>query len=170
MKKTELFLWSIFIVLSILHAPIHFSGIFLVLVGFLLSNFYFIFSTFLLNGIQGRMLFKKASYTNISEARIVKAIFIGFAYSLAVMAIVFMVLSWPGAMIMLILALIPLLILTIITSIKNKKNPTPFYKKVQQRNFILIAMCIALLLAFLLPAPIRYKMFPLKEMEIRHHR
>lgn len=170
MKKTEVFLWALFSVLIILHAPIHFSGIFILFVGFLLANFYLLSSTFLLNGVKGRMIFKKAAYANIPEARIVKSILIGFTYSLATIAILFMALSWPGSMVMLILALIPLLILILIAYRKNKRSPAGFYKNIQKRNFLFTILCTILLLVFLLPIPIRTKLFPLKEMEVERHK
>lgn len=165
MTKKELIFWAFFFILVLIRPALHIDAIFVLFVGFLLSNFYFLFSFFILNEIKLRHMFKARSYQHVSSGRIVKSAIIGLVYSLACMAILFHVLTWPGSMVMLFMALVGLFVLFFITRIKNKRSPNQFYKNINLRNVFFIVICLVLGLTFLLPEPIQNRIFPLKGKE-----
>lgn len=127
----------------------------------ILSMIYCYFGFAFFNGIRARDIFKKSSYAGIKALRIIGAIAAGFALSTIVVGILFKIMMWPGASIMLLTGFMPLLILTLIAVIKYSGNKDVYYKRIFVRTVIFGGFGLFL---FLLPAytimEIRYECCP----------
>jgi sugar phosphate permease len=87
-----------------------------------LCGIYQCFGFALFNNIRLRKIFRSESYKGIKGVHIVFAVFSGFTLSAALMAILFSMQHWPGAVFMLIAGALPLVVISIITLVKKKSD------------------------------------------------
>ena len=138
MKKIEIIIAAVSVialVLSILSVPYaKFSAhaIFTIY-----SMFYWLFSFALLNNIRFRDIFKKEAYKGVGWKRIVGAICTGYALSLVIIGILFKIMSFPGAGIMLLLGVGYLCIIAIVAIVKYVQTRSQFYVGVLVRIAII---------------------------------
>ena len=102
------------------------GGLMVILFLLLLSMFYFFFGFVIFNNIRFREAFKRESYKGINAKNIVSGIFKGWVFSIAVMGILFKIMSWPGANFNLILGLFGLAVLLIFLILKSKTQNVAF--------------------------------------------
>lgn len=93
----------------------------------LLAVFYLYFSFALLNDIEFRKIFKKASYPKNVRKRLAISIFTGIAISTSLMGILFKIQDYPGADLLLLASLGFTMALSLITLYKNYKVDGDFY-------------------------------------------
>ena len=103
---------------------------------------YFGFAFF--NQVLLKDIFKKATYKDISAKRIIGGIFAGLALSLAVIAVLFKVESWPGSIFQMWLGIFALSITTLIAAIKRITVKDNYYSKILKRTLSFGAICIIL--------------------------
>ncbi len=160
MKRAEQILWVLFLLAAGIKMTISRHGFYPFSAGLILSSFYFYLSFWLFNNISFTGIFKKENYAGITSIRIIGTIAIGFAYSTAVMSILFKIMSWPGSLIMLIQACFGLIVSSIIILVRQaRKGNSPFYKGLLLRNVILIAICGLLIAITGLPGEQQSKIF-----------
>lgn len=136
------------ILLSIIMKLSHLQGasvLFVVSVGSL-SNVYYFLSIGLFNDISFKKMFKKKSYEGISTLRIIGSVAAGFAFSIAIIGILFKIQHYPGANMMLILGFASSLIVIVISVIKYVSKGSKFYIGIIKRAIILCAFGIFLYL------------------------
>ena len=134
MKKFELIvgLIAIFgIFLKILLIPG--GGILVGLACTLLAVFYYVFSFALFNGIKLRNIFKKVSYKDTNAKRIVGAIAFGFALSAILTGVLYKLLFWAGANLLLRVGLYAIGLILPIATIFYFRNKADYYKRVFKR-------------------------------------
>lgn len=93
----------------------------------ILAVFYLYFSFALLNDIEFRKIFKKASYPKNVRKRLAISIFTGIAISTSLMGILFKIQDYPGADLLLLASLGFTMALSLITLYKNYKVDGDFY-------------------------------------------
>ncbi|MFD2602203.1 GldL-related protein [Flavobacterium suzhouense] len=162
MKITEriLLLFAVIgIILSLI--PIPGGNMLTILALGLLSVLYFYFGFAFFNGIRARDMFKKSSYAGIKGIRIPGAIFTGMLSSVAVIGILFKVMMWPGASVMLLVGIVPFFVLTLITIVKYFGNKDEYYKRIFLRTIVFGSASVLL---YLLPSytimDIKYRCCP----------
>lgn len=148
MKKIEITLWSILVItLLMVKAEKTFLGT-IVISGFVLSVFYFIFTYFL---ISKRKIKSVLSNRNFKFNKI-DSIFIpfnGIVFSLSVISILFKLLHLPGSIIVLIISIFMLIIILIITNIKREVLNL-YFSNLLYRQIGLLFILFALLLKSIL--------------------
>src|SRR6478609_10274112 len=87
----------------------------LLVIWFLLisSMFYFFFGFAIFNNIRFRRIFKKESYKDSSARNIFSGILAGWSFSIAILGILFKIMSWTGANFNLTVAIISFIILLV---------------------------------------------------------
>ncbi|MAY83845.1 MAG: hypothetical protein CMP59_06885 [Flavobacteriales bacterium] len=104
MKRTELILLLLCISGYILHLlGLAYADSILIISISALSLIYMYFSFALFNGIRFRDIFRSSKYKEVNTKDIVKVIPLGFILSVSLIAILFEVMTWPGARFMLLL-------------------------------------------------------------------
>lgn len=93
----------------------------------ILAVFYLYFSFALLNDIEFRKIFKKASYPKNVRKRLAISIFTGIAISTSLMGILFKIQDYPGADLLSLVSLGFTMALSLITLYKNYKVDGDFY-------------------------------------------
>ena len=147
MKKTELFLASlalIALVLKLAHLPG--SNFILVISLSCLAMLYFYLGFALFNQIPFRKIVKKESYQGVGTWRIIGAIGAGIAFSQTLVGILFKLLHWQGALLLLQVGLISIALLAIIGFIRYAKSKAAFYSNLFTRVAILSSFGILLLI------------------------
>ena len=138
MKKTEIILVIIFIIgLLFMAFSLPGQNMLMVLALGFLAMVYTFFGFALLNNIKFRNILKKDSYQSTSTARILGSVAIGISLAVAIDGILFRIMFWPGASVMLSNGIIFLAIITIIGIIKFSKNKSAFYIGVFKRTIII---------------------------------
>jgi len=134
MKRTELTLIAIAI-LGFIIGLIGITGgsIFKTLSLGLLALIYFYLGFALFNNIRFRDLFKKNAYSQISKLRIFGAIATGMALSVLTIGILFRIMDWEGAPVMLLVGLPICGIITITATVKYFVDKSPYYSGILKR-------------------------------------
>ncbi len=135
--KTEKALGSIAIMGIFFRIMNYAGGDFLMFFGLITLSFYYYFGFSIFNDIEGRNIFKKDAYKDISIGKIIGSVLLGFSLSAVLMGIIFKLNIYPGALLTQLSGLIPLLIISIIAFIKFLKNNEVFYKKALIRSVII---------------------------------
>lgn len=150
MKKTELILVAIFI-LGLVFMAFCFPGdsLLMIIGAGLLACLYTFFGFALLNDIRFRNIFKKESYKGISTMRMIGAIGAGLSLAVALEGILFKLMFWPGAGLMIIDGIAFLVIILAIAAIRYFKSKAAFYPNVFKRSIIIGAVAVFL---YILPA------------------
>lgn len=146
MKRIELILIALsglVLILNFLKIPG--SDFSLGLIFSLISIFYLYFGFAFFNNVRLRKIFKKASYQGISSGRILGGIATGIFLSIGIIAIMFKVFSFPGAMIQLALGLLGLGIITLIALIKFGASKEEYYSKILKRTLIIGTLLLSFL-------------------------
>ncbi|GEM_PF-2262598 len=145
MKKTEIFLLS-FLALSFLLSKYSekFVDIFVVF-AILGGGCYFYLSVYLLNEFRIKDLFKTTSYQALKGGIIVLQVLCGFAYSTAIVALVFKVMHFPGTLVLKIVAILLILIVTII----NNSKQNHFRPRYMSNKTMILRVCIFSLMLLL---------------------
>lgn len=119
MKKFEVLL-GVIVLLTIIVCKLGISISFslIVIPILILANFYYFLSFALFNNVSFLSIFRKESYNQISVQRILFAIGTGFALSLILVAVVFVIKDWPLADFTLAAGLLLLAVLFLIASIR----------------------------------------------------
>ena len=142
MKKTEKVILAIIIisiVMKLLHLP--FSSALLLLTISTTSLIYFYLGFALFNGIRVQNIFKKSSYKGISAKRIIGAIGTGYALSISIIGILFMLMQWPGANKILVVGMTGLIIIAITCFIKTKRDKDSYYLGILRRVVFFSVIC-----------------------------
>jgi hypothetical protein len=149
-EKTVVIVAILAIVMKLLHWPG--ANIMLIISLMILSSIYAYFGFALFNNIRLRNIFKKESYKNTNAIRIIGAIGTGIGLSMGIIAILFYSMFWPGALIMMMPALLIMTIVTIITLVKLVTTNDKYYKKILSRLIVTLGLSLFL---FLLPFKIK---------------
>lgn len=164
MKKTEIFLWGLLIITTILRTIFNTTFLAILASGAILSIFYFLFTMPLLNNISLKSIFNQTTINNIKTSRIFGSLLTGLSFSLLSIAIMFKALAWPGSLILLFLSVIAIILIFLISSIKLKKNKEKtFYKPLKTRCIILICIAIIFTTISFLPNETQQEIFPLTQ-------
>lgn len=113
-----------------------------------LALVYIFFSFALFNGIRFRDLIKRTSYIGVSATHIIGAILTGFTLAHACVALLFCLNLWPGAKVLLLMAIIPQMAILVLSMIKSRGAHREFYRRILTRAATILGLCIVL---FLLP-------------------
>jgi hypothetical protein len=163
MKKLELILSiSSFVGIQwIMFFLIPGGTIILILSMFMLSLLYFFLSFVLFNNIGFRKIFRKVSYKDTSSNRILFSFVTGIFLSATVFSILFKLLFWSYASIILMFGIIGLFVISVILIRKRAKVDSPFYSDVLKRTIVacLVATILSLIPSQLM-AKIRYREEP----------
>lgn len=147
MKKTEIILVIIALIgFGLYLIPIEGGTIIVTVSLILLSLMYFIFGFAFLNGIKLKKIFKKESYKGISVLSIILAIVMGMTLSTAVIGVLFGLLSWLGAGIMLVIGLLNLAFLGILILVGYLVDKSFSLRGVMGRALILAGLSLLLLI------------------------
>jgi hypothetical protein len=118
------------------------GGHFLLALGLtILGCHYFYLSFALLNDIKLRKLFKKSSY-KIGTSSIVLAIVTGMCLSILVMGLMFKLLGYPGADLLLMVGLPFTIVITAVAMFYRKKLEKAFYANTLKRGFIISSLAL----------------------------
>lgn len=134
MKKIEISLLALSILaflFKLFHIPTADILLILSLTG--LSCIYFYLGIAIFNNVPARKIFKSEAYKHISSSRSVGAILTGIALSMALIGIMFSLLHYPGAMVMLTAGFISMLVIFFIVLIKRLKKDNTFYPSILKR-------------------------------------
>lgn len=162
MKKAEILI-SIFSFIAFMCYILLIDGgeIFTTLILLFFSLFYLVCGFALLNRIQISNIFKKQSYYGLNILRIICSILIGFALSIAVLGVMYGLLTFAGVKVMLWKGLSALAIALLFISIEFIINKSDLYKSVLPRILIWSGLC---LLLFEMPQSkileFKYRKFP----------
>lgn len=162
MKKAEILI-SIFSSIAFICYILLIDGgeIFTTLFLLCFSLFYLVCGFALLNEIQISNIFKKQSYYGFNSLRIICSILIGFALSIAVLGVMYGLLTFAGVKVMLWIGLRALAIALLFISIEFIINKSDLYKSVLPRILIWSGLC---LLLFEMPQTkileFKYRKFP----------
>ena len=119
----------------------------IIILGFgILAIFYNFFSFALFNGIKFRDIFKNKSYGALSTMRIIGAVLTGFTLSVTSLGILFKLMFYPVAKLMLFESLISIIIILILLIVKLIMTKASYYRNILKR--ILILGSIAMILYF----------------------
>jgi len=113
------------------------------------SMFYFWFGFALFNDIRLREIFKKESYFGIRSNKILGGILTGWLMSFIILGILFKIMSWTGATILLTFGIIGSIIILIIGFLKYSKSL--FYKGIFKRVILISTISIVL---FIIPTEV----------------
>ncbi len=164
MKKTEVILWGVLLITTILRALFNIPFPIVLCIGVILSIFYFSLTVFLLNNIPLKKNFNKTAYNNISDLRLVGSILSGLAFSILSTSVTFKILAFPGSKFLLFFSLIFTIIILIVTSVRLKKSEVKnFYKSLKNRCIILLIVTASLFIFSYFPKETQRKIFPLTE-------
>jgi len=122
-KKAELILVSIVVIAITLKLFTIPGGSILGILSMALLSMLYLAVSFLLFKAKG------TSQTLLSVAT-------GFTFSILTIGILFTLMFWPGASVMMLLGIVSTFIITIISLIKNSSNESPFYKGILTRAAI----------------------------------
>jgi len=111
-----------------------------------LSCLYMFFDFALANNIRLRNLFKGESYHDYKVLRILGAIAMGMVLAMLCTGILFRLMFWPGANVMLIEGLALAAVTLVIVIIKYSRNKTLFYKNALIRTGSYFAVALAFFL------------------------
>ncbi len=146
MKKTELILLiSIMLgfVLKSFEVP---GGLALMIFSFcILSIMYFYFGFAFFNGIRMRNIFSAQSYAGLTTNKIVGAIAVGLSLSATIIGIMFKVMHWPGALVIIYIGMAPLIVIAIISAVKYSIYASDYYARILNRCVIVVAGAILLI-------------------------
>ncbi len=134
MKKTEpiLALISLLAVLMrIFHIPGADALLVICITGLTFIYFYVGFALF--NGIHVTKIFKKDSYREVERKRILGGVVTGMVLSISLMGIMFKLLVFPGAQLMLIQGITGIAIVMIIALIRFYTGKDQYYKRILKR-------------------------------------
>lgn len=145
MKKSE----KIFVVVALFALLLKLfripgNSVFLILSLSLLSIVYY-FGFLLFNNIRLRDIFKKSSYANTSQKKIVGSVALGFALAAIVSGILFKLQIWPGGDNMLLSGLTFLALILTIAIISNQFKKSDFFRRIYYRGFIIGSLGILIL-------------------------
>lgn len=148
MRKTEATLAILFIV-SATFKLLHIAGFVAVttIVAMIFAIYYLFFGFAILNNISIRKIFSSTSYKDIGWKKILLAAVSGIALCYEIIGILFGLMRWNDANIMIWMAImfsIPLIIFNLIYLILRKCQP---FKGILIRLFLLLIICIVFLLA-----------------------
>lgn len=134
MKKAEIILALIALiafVLNLLQIP---GGTALTTIALsTLSIFYMYLSFAFFNGIKLRHILKKDAYEGISKLRIIGSVLTGFVLAITITSILFSIMYWAGAKMLLKQALLGLLLIMVILVVKYQNKKIPFYSILLKR-------------------------------------
>lgn len=144
MKKTEIILlFAAAGTLALRLLDVQISIIFFLLAFLILSSFYLLFTFALVHKFGFRQLFKAESYKNIKTHEIILPVIFGWLISVLIGGILFQVQNYPGADLILRVAMVPMAALHLFTYFKYRpKIKKSFYGKLFWRNlaFMFIGM------------------------------
>jgi hypothetical protein len=115
------------------------------------SMFYFWFGFALFNEIRFRGILRKESYLDIHSNKILGGILTGWLMSITILGILFKIMSWTGATIVLASGIIGSIIILIIGFLKYQKSNSLFYPRVFKRVIIILIIAVAL---FVIPTEV----------------
>ncbi len=162
MKKTELALAALSLTGILLYLiPIPGSTALTVFAMLGLSLLYFWLGFALFNNIGGRAIFKKSSYKDVQAVKIIGAIGFGIMLSLLVFGILFKIMMWPGASVMLLLPSMFVTVAAIITGIRMAVSGSLFAKRIFIRAAVFVTLgVVCYMLPFNTFLKIRYRQYP----------
>lgn len=112
----------------------------------LLSIIYYCLGFAIFNNINLKVVFKKASYSGLSQLRIVGSVLAGMSFSTLIIGMVFKMLNWPGSRIAMLLGLSAMLVLLVISAIKFISKKENFYKNMIVRTSVFIVFTMPLII------------------------
>ena len=148
MKKAELILGISFLVAIMLYVYLFpGAGLLSMIFGSFLSMLYFYFGFAFFNNIPLSKIFKRDSYKAISSYRIAGSIAAGSVLSTVTIGLVFKLMSWPGANIIIYIGLGSLLIVAAVAIFYFSKTKNSFYKPLLGRFAIYGIIAFVFLIA-----------------------
>lgn len=162
MRILEYIFISIAVLGILLFAFLFPMGNTLLVLGFSLLIVFYMYGGFaLFNTIPAKQLFKKQSYQTIGLVKIIGGLLFGMTLSTTLCGILFKILSWPGANVLLSVGIYSLLFALIFISSRYLKNRNSYYL-IYYRHLIGWGL-FALVLYFITPMQIetwRYRDYP----------
>lgn len=149
LKKIELYLTAISIAAFVLNLfLVPGSSILLVLSLSTLSMLYLYFSFALLNNVGLRAVFQQKALKGVNIFKILGAILVGGAISIALIGVLFKLMHWPMANLLILVALPFILISGAVYLFLFKKNKETYYKSILIRIWLIGSLIFIL---FILP-------------------
>lgn len=142
MKKVEIFIISFFALLFLLSKYSERFVYVFVISALLISSCYFYLSVYLLNEFAIKDLFKSHAYQGLSGGLIVLQVLSGFAYSTAIVTLIFEIMHFPGTLVLKIIA--ALLIMTI--TLAGVLNTFQYRPKYTAKSSVILRACIFLVI------------------------
>lgn len=147
MKKAE----KILVLIAVLAFALSFTTItgrnlLMILVFMILSMLYFYLGFAIFNSIGFRQIFKKASYKNISQLKIIGAVGTGISLSLTLIGILFKTMFWTGSYIILVFGILSLSIISIILLVKHINQKSNYSTKILIRSMLFGLIALGLLI------------------------
>ena len=138
------------ILVALLFKEFHLPGasLSIILSAGILSMLYCYFGIILFTGIKLKTIFKKESYSPFSTGKIIGSILVGLLLSILLIVVLFKLMSWPGAIIMLLMPLGLLGIPLLLVLVKYVKTKSVFYRNMLIRVLVIGGFGLFL---FLLP-------------------
>ncbi len=113
------------------------------------SMFYFAAGFFLFNPTQTNEV-NGLQYKTTNVKRVVIAVFTGMTLSVALIGFLFKLMRWPGALAMILIAIISLIPIVIVAAIRLQKTNADFYKQVLIRSVIFGLLALGIFVASIL--------------------
>ena len=104
----------------------------------LLAIYYLVFTTFLINDVPFKGIFKKEAYKGIGAGRIVLGVFAGNALNIATLGILFGIMRWEGYPVMMLAAIAQLLLMGILTLVLQLIKPLRYKKMILLRIAVFV--------------------------------
>ncbi len=103
----------------------------------LLSMIYFYLGIVLFTGVKLKSIFKKESYKSLTTGKIIGSILVGVLLSTMLLGILFKLVNWPGATIMLLTPIMGFIIPFLLIVINYLKSKSDFYKNLLIRVVVI---------------------------------
>jgi hypothetical protein len=161
MKKLEAFTLGLFAISCILFLmPFEGSSIGIIISLMMLSSLYFAFGFAFFNHINLRQLGTKGIFQSLSMLRIIGCILAGISLSVLCIGILFGILHWPGAALMLTISLLLGIIILGTVLFKSLQSKSDAYMRIIIRNMLFIALAGTMLMNPLIFDEIRFRNKP----------
>lgn len=140
-ERILLILILIGVALKFAHIP---GGGALSILSISITSFFYLIGSYFLFDPKKSIEVSGTTYYKASSTRVVVTMLTGLSLNIALVGLLFKLMHWPGAAVMLIFGLLGLLPITIISVIKYSRLGDDFFKQIAIRNGVLMVICALL--------------------------